>query len=379
MLHAVIMAGGSGTRFWPESRISRPKQLLALEVTQSTASAKRTLLQQTVDRIPAGIPPERIWVVTGAAMHDGCRQQLPELADSQFLIEPCGRNTAPCIGVAAQRIRQADADGVMLVLPADHSITPPAAFQAAVQKAGQVIAASPHSLLLFGCQPERPETGFGYIRPGTALPFSADDQAASSEQSDDIACHVSRATEFREKPDSDLAAELVEQGWLWNCGIFCWRADRILACIAEYQPELSRGLDELETTAREKGWNPAMEQHFPALPSISIDHGVLEQADELLVLAAPFQWDDMGSWEAVFRRMEQDASGNTIDARHLGIATRNCGIRSSDHNHLIATFGLEDLLIVHTPDATLIARRNDPDSLRQLVARLRESGLEEWL
>lgn len=350
MLHAVIMAGGSGTRFWPQSRKERPKQLLPLAGDES-------LIQQTAARCQPWIPPERIWVVTNAKQIGATRAQLPQIPPENFLVEPCGRNTAPCVGMAAIRLLQADPEAAMLVLPADHVIQPHAVFQAACERAASVLTAHPEGLILFGVRPTYPATGFGYIERGEPLSDRAD--------------AIYNVARFREKPDAATAAEYLASGkFYWNCGIFVWRANRILAALAEYEPELRAGLQSL---AEATDWDGAVEQIFPTLKSISVDYAVLEKARQVYVLEAPFGWDDVGSWLAVARLRGADEAGNTIDGPWSGVATKDCIVRTTA-DHLVATIGVEDLVIVHTADATLVARKSDEDGLRKLVNQLEKEG-----
>lgn len=355
MLHAVIMAGGTGTRFWPQSRKQRPKQLLPL-------AGAETLIQQTAARCQPWIPPERIWVVTNARQVEATRVQLPQVPAENFLVEPCGRNTAPCVGMAAIRLLQTDPEAEMLVLPADHVIQPHEVFQAACQRAASVLAQHPSGLILFGVRPTYPATGFGYIERGEPLADRAD--------------AIYDVARFREKPDAVTAAEYLASGrFYWNCGIFVWRAARILEALAEYEPELSSGLQQL---ASESDWSTAVERVFPTLKSISVDYAVLERARHVFVMEAPFGWDDVGSWLAVARLKGVDEAGNTIDGPWSGVSTKDCIVRTTP-DHLVATIGVEDLVIVHTTDATLVARKSDEDGLRKLVSQLEQEGRGDLL
>jgi mannose-1-phosphate guanylyltransferase len=359
MLHVVIMAGGSGTRFWPESRKARPKQLLAL-------AGERTLLQMASDRCTPWIPPGRQWVVTNAALAEATSEQLPEVPRSHILLEPCGRNTAPCIGLAAIHLLHSDPDAVMLVTPADHVITPVAKFQAAVEAAEKRIARRPDEIVLFGIPPSYPSTGYGYIERGDA---SGPDHPG-----------LYRVKSFREKPGLETAREFVAAGrYYWNSGIFVWRAGLIRRLLAEYQPDISQRLDRLSKTLGTPDEAEALRAEFPGMPSISIDHGVMEHAKQIQVLQAPFEWDDVGSWGALPRLLGSDANGNTISARHCGVDTRNCTVRSTVPGHVVATLGMEDCIIVHTPEATLVARKDDENAIRTLYAQLEKLGHHDVL
>lgn len=358
MLHAVIMAGGSGTRFWPQSRRNRPKQLLRL-------AGERTMLQDTVARCTPSIPLERTWIVTNHRQAEETARQLPDLPPGDILIEPCGRNTAPCIGLAAIRLLQDDPQAVMLVMPADHVIRPGAVFRAAAERACQMVARDPRQFVLFGIPPTSPATGFGYIERGE--PLSAAGPGAY------------QVAAFREKPDRATADEYLASGrFYWNCGIFVWRAAQILHALEEFEPDIHARLMRLAEHLGRPDWDAALRDEFPQMKSISIDFAVLERARNVCVLEAPFEWDDVGSWQSLPRLLGTDADGNTIDGRFCGVDTQGCTIRSTG-DHLIATAGLEDCIVVHTPDATLVARKGDENAIRRLVQLLEERGDEQFL
>lgn len=359
MLHAVIMAGGSGTRFWPESRRLRPKQLLPL-------ASDRTLLRETYDRCAAWIPASSWMVVTNQQLADETSRQLSELKPDQIVGEPCGRNTAPCIALAAAKLFKQDSDAVMLVMPADHAISPPEEFHSAVDRAIRQVQSNPQQLVLFGVPPTYPATGYGYIERDQPL--------------GDAATSAFTVREFHEKPPRERAEQFLAGGrHYWNCGIFVWRADRILELIREHQPEIARLIDEITPDLGTDNEANALKQIFPRMPSISIDHAVLEKAQEVVVLEAPFAWDDVGSWQAVARLKGADANGNTIIGLHVGIDTENSVIQNDSPSHMIATIGIRDCVIVHTPDATLIARRDDENAIRELVSLLEQQGYGSYL
>ena len=378
MLHAVIMAGGSGTRFWPQSRRTMPKQLLRL-------TGEKTMLQETVLRLAPAIPYERTWIVTNRSQAEQTARQLPEVPADRILIEPCGRNTAPCIGLGAIQILQHDPDGVMLVCPADHVIRPQETFQSAVSQAVGIVERNSDLFVLFGVPPTYPATGFGYIERGSRF-----DDSAGVRHSGEAGRHSGEANRhsggafhvasFREKPDRETAAQYVDSGrFSWNCGIFVWRADRILAALEQYEPDISQRLSRLQSVLGTDGWEIALEVEFPAMKSISIDYAVLERAGDVCVVEAPFEWDDVGSWQALTRLLGTDEDGNTVDGRFCGLNTKDCIVRSTDDNHLIATIGLEDCVVVHTPDATLVARKDDEHAIRRLVQIIEEQGDDRFL
>lgn len=351
MLHVVIMAGGSGTRFWPESRRERPKQFLKL-------SGERTLIQATLDRCASFIPPAGYWVVTNHAHFAETQRQLPDVPPEQILLEPCGRNTAPCIGLAAIKLLAIDHDPIMLVLPADHIIATNEQFQQAVNSAVKIIQAEPQTFVLFGVKPTYPATGFGYIQRGEAMGETA-----------------YRVKGFKEKPDRPTAEQYVSRGeYYWNCGIFVWRARAVLDALHAFVPEISARLKTLQNSLGKPDWPAVLAEEFPKMTSISIDYAVLEKSSDVCVLEAPFTWDDVGSWHALSRWNPPDEHDNTVSGPFCGVDVRNCIVRTSPE-HLVAAYGVENLIIVHTPTATLVADRNDENALRKLIAEMERQGL----
>jgi mannose-1-phosphate guanylyltransferase len=360
MLHAMIMAGGGGTRFWPRSRRRRPKQFLAM-------SGDRTLLQQALDRIESsGLPPERCWVVTGEAYREETRRQLPALPGDHVVGEPCGRNTAPCIGLAAALIARQDPDAVMVVTPADHVIEPVREFQRAVHVAEQVIQESPGAIVTFGIKPTFASTGYGYIHRG---PPMAQRQGVS----------VFRVAGFKEKPKQPQAEEFFRSGeYFWNSGIFVWKVSVVLAALAQQRPLLRESVGRIADAWDTPRRAEVLGREYPKLEDVSIDYAVMEHARDVLVVQAPYRWDDVGSWLALERMQSQDAQDNTVQGTHCGIDTKHCVI-VGEAGKLIATVGVSDLLIIQDGDCTLVAHRKDEETVKKLVEELRRKGLEGFL
>ena len=350
MLQAVIMAGGSGTRFWPQSRRNMPKQFLKM-------TGDQTLIQQAACRCQPLIPQEKTWVVTGAAHAVETARQLPMVPSHQILVEPCGRNTAPCIGLAAI---------IMLAMPADHVISSSSKFQEAVAEAIRMIDNDPSTLVLIGIEPKYPSTGFGYIQ--------------RCEQIDSVTCPTFRVKSFHEKPNLTTASHFMASGdFYWNCGIFVWRAQTILDALKDHCPAIVESLERIRAGIGTDRWQELLEAEFPKMPSISIDYAVLEKAPErVCVVKAPFEWDDVGSWQALPRLFPSDVDDNTINGLCCPVETTGCIVRSSD-DHLIATIKVKDLIIVHTPTATLVADRHDEGSLKTLITEIEKRGLTEYL
>ncbi|QEH32710.1 Mannose-1-phosphate guanylyltransferase [Aquisphaera giovannonii] len=359
MLHAIIMAGGSGTRFWPRSRRDRPKQLLRLH-------GDATMLQQTVARLHPLVAPERIVVVTGADQAAATREQLPELPAGNVVAEPCPRDTAACVGLAAWIVRKRDPQGTMVVTPADHVIAPDSAFRDTLKAGLSVVDADPTALVTFGIRPTRPETGYGYIERGELI-----------ETIDGIP--VNRVVQFREKPDRQTAEEFLASGrFAWNSGLFLWRAGTILDELERHRPDLASALARVAESLGTPDEAAAIAREYPSLPKAPIDKAVMEKAANVRVLEVRYDWNDVGDWRSLATLLPLDAQGNAIQGDVLAKDTRN-SIVISDDGGLIATLGLDDVVIVQSGKATLVARRGQLDQLKGLVEGLEEKGHGAYL
>lgn len=358
MLHALIMAGGSGTRFWPLSRQNRPKHLIRFV-------DDRSLLQQTYDRIEPLVPGERIRVITAADHADECREQLPKLRRESIVAEPCRRDTAACVGLAAQLALHDDRDATMVVMPADHLVQAGDQFRRAIVAAARLVDLQPARLVTFGIRPNRPATGYGYIHRGEPI--------------GDCEFPTFRVQSFREKPALDLAERYVDSGeYDWNGGIFVWRARTILDEIEASKPALAAGLNQIGQSIGAPQHAAVLADLFPQLERISIDYAVLERARDVVVIEAPFDWDDIGSWQAIDRLHPHRADGNAVRGTHCGLETAGC-IIVGEPGHLIATIGVDHLVIVQTPGVTLVADKRSEESVKQLVEHVRSQGLERYL
>jgi mannose-1-phosphate guanylyltransferase len=359
MLHALIMAGGGGTRFWPRSRQKKPKQFLKLV-------GDRSLLQQAVDRIEATVPPERTWVITAAMHSDEVATHLPALPRERIIGEPCGRDTAACIGLGAALIAKDDPGATMIVCPADHVIEPAQEFRRAVQVAVQMVEEHPDHLITLGIPPTYPATAYGYIQHEQEIAVR---QGIS----------VYRVGSFREKPNAELAEEWIVSGkYFWNSGVFLWKAATILDALQANQPKLREAVDRIAQAWPTPGREEILTREYEALPRISIDYAVMESARDVLVVQAPYRWDDVGSWLALERMHPQDAEGNTILASHCGIDTNHCLI-VAEPGLLVATVGVSHLLIIQDGDALLVADRREEGTVKNLVQLLKAKGLEKHL
>lgn len=348
-VHTVIMAGGSGTRFWPASRRDFPKQFLPL------GGGARSLLEETIERLAPLVPIERVWVVTGAHLADRVKELLPALHADHVLAEPVGRNTAPCIGWAASRIAREDPSALLAVLPSDHVVADPGALRDAMRVALE--AASTGALVTMGIRPTRPETGFGYLEMGEA-----------------IAEGVFRAARFVEKPPAERAKAFLASGnYLWNAGMFFFRADAILEQIRAHLPELAAGLAAFDEAAKRGDEARVVEERFPTLPDISIDHGVMEKAPEVLVVPVSCGWSDVGSWQAAWELASRDDDANAMRGDAVAIDTRGCYVHAPS-DKIVALVGVSDLVVVDTDDALLILPRDRAQDVRAIVDALKARG-----
>ncbi|MFN3761855.1 MAG: mannose-1-phosphate guanylyltransferase [Anaerolineae bacterium] len=351
LYYALIMAGGGGTRLWPLSRRARPKQALTLV-------GERTMFEHAVDRIASLFQPEEIFVVTGKEHLESLLLQAPELPRRNFLVEPVGQGTAPAIGLGAVHLRRRDPQAVMVVLTADHFIRDVETFRRVLTAAAQV--AEKGHLVTLGITPSFPSTGFGYIQQGEQL-YEVDGFA------------VFRALRFTEKPTAETAFQMVESGlYTWNSGMFIWRVDRIMDEFARQMPDLYDVLMQIDAVLGTPAYEPTLARLWPELAPQSIDYGVMEGAQDVVVIPVDIGWSDVGNWSSMREILPADADGNVVVGEHVGLETRNTIVFGG--RRLIATIGLEDMIIVDTDDALLICPVEREQEVREVVRRLREMG-----
>ena len=376
MLHAIIMAGGSGTRLWPESRRDFPKQLM-------TFAGTRSFLQGTVDRLLPAVRPENIGIVTGKRLRDAVAGQVPELPEDSIIVEPCARNTSGCIALAALWCLKRDPDAVMVILPSDHLIQPVDAFQKTILRAAQLVERAPEKLVTLGIPPTYPAESFGYVERGAEL--EAELEAGSGTDCELRAFEVLR---FREKPDRQTAQEYIASGsFFWNAGIFVWKAETLLENLRRYAPGVSGPVETMRAVLHSAAFEETLEREFPKLESISIDYAVMEKAAQdgnVAILPVPFEWDDVGSWRSLERHFPQDESGNTLASppempKPVLVKTTDCTIRNTDAGKTVACCGVKDLAVIVTPDVVLVFDRNCEESVREVTQKLKEMNCEELL
>lgn len=344
----VLMAGGRGERFWPRSTRNLPKQFLRVD-------ADKSLLRRTFDRAASLVSPQAIYVVTGHEYAHLTRKELPELPQENLICEPVGRNTAPALGLAALWLERTDPGSILIAMPSDHHVTGQVKFQATLMAA--VEAAREGYLVTLGVQPTRPETGYGYIQSGESLELQAE-----------IPIH--RVARFVEKPDRVTAESFLASGdYLWNSGVVVCQSAELLCEIAHHLPQVEKVLGEIDATSRSLAdLTLQVQARFGEMPSISIDHGVLERSDRVVVVPACFGWNDVGDWASLGRLLPQDEHGNTVQGDTLLHESRGLVVHAGA-DRLVVAIGLNDLIIVDTPRVVLVCNRELAQEVRQ-VARL---------
>lgn len=356
MTHAVIMAGGRGERFWPKSRQSLPKQFLRL-------IGDETMLQKTVSRMEKLLAPENIYIITAENHQKIVRHQVPEIPKENIILEPCGRDTAAAVGLAAIIIQQKDPTGVMVVLPADHYIADEDRFMDILR--GAVKAAAQNHAVTIGITANRPETGFGYIARGRFYQNFAGIPSY----------HVER---FTEKPNHQQALEFLESGcYFWNSGIFVWKVDVIRYLIREHLTSLAEGLEKIAEAAGTNRYPQVLQDIYAKLPRISIDYGVMEKAQGILMIPGDFGWDDVGSWTALESYKEKDMNGNILDGQGVLVDTKNTMVQASDK--VVATLGVDNLIVVEDEGSILICHKQKAQELKKVIKALQENGYKEIL
>jgi mannose-1-phosphate guanylyltransferase len=357
MLHVVIMAGGTGTRFWPVSRRGRPKQLLSL-------AGSDPILRTTYERTAPLVPPERTWVVTTANNAAVTRELLPELEPDHVLAEPEARDTAACAGYAALVVLQCDPDPVCAVLPADHVIGKEDRFRSALTAAAEVVAED-RGLLTFGIHPTRAETGYGYLEIG-------------NEHRVVNGFPVHHLERFVEKPDLETARRYLESGdHLWNSGMFVWRAEEYLEEVGRQLPELAAGLERLAAALGAGDAAAASAEIYPTLARTSVDFGVMEGAKRAWTIPVDFPWSDVGAWPALAELVAPDQDGNAVRGRVVAAHGAD-NVLVSD-GPVVAVAGVRDLVVVATPDAVLVVPKAEAQRVKQLVAELEARGWDDVL
>ncbi|WP_321472233.1 mannose-1-phosphate guanylyltransferase [uncultured Paludibaculum sp.] len=363
MRYAMILAGGSGVRLWPMSRARQPKQLIPF-------LGGRSLLQVAADRLEGLVPAANRYICAAEKQRALILAGLPGWSSEQFLGEPMGRDTLNAVGFSAAVIAQSDPNAVIAVFTADHLIEPQDEFRRIVGEAFDLVESNPNTLATFGIAPVNAATGYGYLQLGEPLSGSA-----------------RRVVRFQEKPDLETARNFLAAGperYLWNSGMFVWRADTLLDCIRRYEPTIHAALMEIAAAWNGPGRLETLDRLYPQLKKISIDYAVMEPAsrDDSMQVAAvpmPLQWLDVGSWPSFAETCERDDHGNALAAKSITLDASGNLLASSDPGHLLAAVGCEDLIVIHTPDATMVCRKDRAEDIKKLHALLGERFGAEYL
>ncbi|MBI5119128.1 mannose-1-phosphate guanylyltransferase [Candidatus Poribacteria bacterium] len=356
-MYAVIMAGGSGTRLWPRSRKQKPKQLLDIV-------SNKTMIQETVERLEPLVDGYHTIVVVGDIHFKEIDQQLALVPTENIIIEPEGKNTAPCIGLAAVHIRAREKDAVMVVLPSDHLVRNDGRFRKTISAAAEV-AKRANCLVTIGIEPSVPETGYGYIQVGEKV------EEVDGED-------VYKTVAFTEKPVLAMAKKFLKSGdYLWNSGMFVWTVDAILEEIKFLLPDLYEGLTKIEAAIGKKNEKKVIEEVYRSLQPESIDYGILEKAKNVHLLKGNFGWNDIGSWAAMEQFWPKDKDGNFLDAEVVSIESTGNIIHST--KKLVAVIGLKNIVIIETDDALLVCPKERAPEVRRVVEELKKRGLDAYL
>lgn len=355
MRHAVIMAGGSGTRLWPLSRAERPKQLL--DVLAEEGGGAHSLLAEAFTRLQSVVPTGQIWVCTAARYAGLVRAALPELGADRLVLEPVARDTANAVGLTAAVVADVDPDAELAVVSADHVIRPVERFAGALRTAYDVLQSRPRALVTLGVTPTSPATGFGYVQKGAATEVAGAAEAAL----------------FREKPDLLTAEAYLASGqYLWNSGMFVWRAQTVLDALADHLPESAAGLAAVVAEPPGPRREAVLARVFPTLPKISVDYAVLEPAatepGRVCVVDLDVDWLDVGSWPALAHTLDADGAGNAVRGLTVLLDSSGNVVLSDDPDHLVALVGVRDSVVVHTADVTMVCPVAESERVKQLLA-----------
>lgn len=352
---ALIMAGGKGERFWPRSRVNCPKQFIDI------SGCGKTMIQLTVDRILPMVKMEDIYIATNESYKDLVKKQLPGISEENILCEPVGRNTAPCIGLGAAYMLKKNEDAVMLVLASDHLIKYEDIFRNVLKEA-VAIAEEKENIVTIGITPDCPETGYGYIKKNSAI---------SKGNANAVECFV-------EKPDRETAQKYLDSGdYFWNSGMFVWKASTVITSMQKYMPDVYEHLMKISDSIGTDAEKDVLVKEFTEMRSESVDYGIMEKAQDIYVIPGQFGWDDVGSWLAVERIKGTDTEGNTLSGNVVTVNSKNCIIEGKEK--LIATVGLDGIVVVDTDDVTLIGDKIHMGEIKQILAGLREKGQGKYL
>ena len=358
-MYAVLMAGGQGTRLWPKSRRNQPKQLHALV-------GDKSLICETFDRLSLVTPKDKIIVSTTPQYLAEIRKQLPEIPEENYIVEPFPMNTAAACGLVSKIISLRDPDATVGFFPSDHHITRPAEFAKLLKYAGKVSTKYPEHIFTIGLKPTKPDTALGYIHFEKEI-----------DRSDELATFS--VERFVEKPDPATAEKYLESGeYLWNAGMFIWKTKLILKLFEKDLPQTSRALDKIAEAYGKQNYNSVLEKYYKDVDNISVDYGIMEKNKNILVIPGDFGWSDVGSWGTILKVLSE-IEGKDVISRGHHISIGDSNIMVMGHDKLIATIGLEDIIVVDTPDALLICNGKKDQKIKELINQLKDDGKAEYL
>ncbi len=364
--YAVIMAGGVGTRFWPKGTVKHPKQFLKI------GDGNYSMIQQTFKRLEGLVADDKVFVVTNVNYKNEVHKQLPKIPEENIICEPFGRNTAPCIGLAALFIKQFDPEGNIIVLPADHIIKDVSEFQK-ILKCALKFSKDNGGIVTLGIKPTEPSTGYGYIQ------FDPDKKIDISLNGDEcIDKEVYKVKTFAEKPDLQLAKMFLESGdFLWNSGMFIFRTDIILNEMKSSLPDMFESILSLEKHLFSKDFNKELEDVYGQIKGISIDYGIMEKAENVYTIKSEFGWNDVGSWDEIYNINQKDENGNVMFGKAQALESKNSLVMSDAG--FTALIGVEDLLVINTENGLLICKKSESQKVKEVVEYLKRKGLDNYL
>ena len=356
MRHAVIMAGGAGVRLWPLSRRERPKQVLDI-------IGGKSLIRRAYDRVAAVLPGDAIHVIASEAHLSAIRKAIPEIPEANLMAEPVGRDTANAVALACAVLQHRDPGAVVSIFTADHLIEPLDRFATAIERGFDAVDRSPDALVTFGIRPTRPDTNYGYVQRGES-----------------VSPGVFRVRGFKEKPEAKVAREYLKSGeYYWNSGMFVWRATAMLDLLEQFLPDSHRAVRKIAEVWDSPQRAAKLVEVYPTLEKVSIDYAVMERAPEVLVVEMEVDWLDIGAWPAMGSVEKADAEGNVAVGAEIVSLDANRNLVVSEGDHLVAMIGVEDLIVVHSGDATLICRKDRADDMKKLVALIKDRTGEKYL
>ncbi len=356
-IYTLIMAGGSGTRFWPRSKTQKPKQYLNI-------FGESSLLQDTIKRFATFTEKENIYIVSSATQAKVLEEQTPMLPKQNLIYEPVGRNTLPCIGLAAMYAERENPDGIMVVSPSDHLITNNQLFEDTVLTAVK-IADERDGIVTIGITPSYPATGYGYVK--TKEDITGNEKIAQF-----------KVERFVEKPDEKTASEYLKQGgFYWNSGLFVFKVSVFLEAVEKFAPELYADLRKIQTDFGNPTYEETLDTIYRAVKGISVDYGIMEHADNIFLVEGNFDWNDLGSWESVYLTDKKDENGNAGSGETLLVDTKNSYVYSD--KNLVAVVGLEDVIVVQDGNTTLVCKRDKAEDVKKIVEKLKSDNKDQYL